>query len=319
MKYKVLIPQAVAKEGVELLEQKGYEIKIGKGATEADLIEDVVDCDAILLRTAPCTKAVLEAGKKLKIVARHGAGYNNVDIDVAAKLGIWITNAPDSTTNAVAEFTLGAILAASKRTFLLSKAMKEGNFFFKNNHKGLELEGKTLGIVGLGRIGRKLAQKVFYGLDMKIQAYDPYAIKESIPEYIQLVNWDEIFKTSDFVTLHVPLTANNNGFVGKKEFNLMKNSAYFINCARGEVVNEKDLIEALEKNKIAGAFVDVYEKEPPDIDNPLLKLDNVIATPHIASNTEECMALMSFQAASEIELVLSGKKPNWPVNIPIEK
>lgn len=316
MALKVLIPQDVAEEGKQLLRDCGYEIKMGSGAAEEDLIRDVVDCDAILLRTAPVTRAVLEAGKNLKIVARHGAGYNNVDLEAADELGIWVTNAPDSTTNSVAEFTLGAIIAVAKRSFLLNKAIKENNFFYKNTHKGVDLIGKKLAIIGFGRIGRAVAKKAHDGLKMELIAYDPYAKPETIPGYVTLVDWETAFKTADFVSLHMPLTKDNRGFIGRKEFEMMKPDAYFVNCARGEVVNEPELIQALNEGQIAGAFVDVYEQEPPVVDNPLLSMENVSVTPHMASNTVECMRLMATQAASQIHKVLSGGQPDWPVNHP---
>ena len=316
MALKVLIPQDVAEEGKQLLRDCGYEIKMGSGAAEEDLIRDVVDCDAILLRTAPVTRAVLEAGKNLKIVARHGAGYNNVDLEAADELGIWVTNAPDSTTNSVAEFTLGAIIAVAKRSFLLNKAIKENNFFYKNTHKGVDLMGKKLAIIGFGRIGRAVAKKAHDGLEMELIAYDPYAKPETIPDYVTLVDWATAFKTADFVSLHMPLTKDNRGFIGRKEFEMMKPDAYFVNCARGEVVNEPELIQALNEGQIAGAFVDVYEQEPPVVDNPLLSMENVSVTPHMASNTVECMRLMATQAASQIHKVLSGGQPDWSVNHP---
>lgn len=316
MALKVLIPQDVAEEGKQLLRDCGYEIKMGSGAAEEDLIRDVVDCDAILLRTAPVTRAVLEAGKNLKIVARHGAGYNNVDLEAADELGIWVTNAPDSTTNSVAEFTLGAIIAVAKRSFLLNKAIKENNFFYKNTHKGVDLMGKKLAIIGFGRIGRAVAKKAHDGLEMELIAYDPYAKPETIPDYVTLVDWETAFKTADFVSLHMPLTKDNRGFIGRKEFEMMKPDAYFVNCARGEVVNEPELIQALNEGQIAGAFVDVYEQEPPVVDNPLLSMENVSVTPHMASNTVECMRLMATQAASQIHKVLSGGQPDWSVNHP---
>lgn len=319
MVYKVLIPQDIAKEGKDFLLERGYEIRMGSGATEEDLVRDVEDCDAILLRTAPVTRAVLEAGKKLQIVARHGAGYNNVDLEAAAERGIWVTNAPDSTTNSVAEFTMGAIIAAAKRTFLLNKSLKENNFFFKNQHKGVDLIGKTLAVMGFGRIGRAVAKKAFYGFDMKIIAYDPFVKPETVPEYVTMVDWEKAFGAADFVSLHMPLTRENKGSVGAKEFGLMKSTAFFINCARGEVVDEAELVKAVQEEKIAGAFTDVFSQEPPSMDNPLLTLDNVSVTPHMASDTEECMRLMATQAASQIDLVLSGQQPTWPVNKPVGK
>lgn len=311
---KVLIPQDVAQEGKNYLIERGYEIKMGSGKEENDLIRDIDGCDAILLRTAPCTRKVLEAGKSLKIVARHGAGFDNVDLNAANELGIWVTNTPDATTNSVAEFTTGAIIAVAKRTFSMNRALNEGNFFYKYNHKGIDLAGKTLAIIGLGRIGNAVAKKAHFGLDMKIIAYTPSA--KNIPDYVKLVEWDSAFKDADIVSLHMPMTEENRGSIGLKEFELMKNTAYIVNCARGGLIDEKALALAVKSGKIAGAFLDVFGQEPPAKDNPLLSLENVSATPHMASNTQECMALMSFQAASQIHKVLSGEKPDWPVNQP---
>lgn len=317
MGYKVLVPQPVAQEAVEDLEKYGYVVKMGRGAGEEDLIRDVGDCDAILLRTAPCTRAVLEAGRKLKIVARHGAGYNNIDLEAASERGIWVTNTPDATTNSVAEFTLGAIIMAAKRTTLFIESLKRDDFFFKYTNKGSDLIGKTLGIVGLGRIGRAVAKKAYYGLGMRILACAPTAKEENIPDYVKRVSWDELFPQSDFVSLHIPARKENQGCVGEKEFSLMKETAWLINCARGEVVDQKALTRALEKKEIAGAFLDVMESEPFVISDPLFGMDNVVITPHIASNTEECMRLMATQAAEQIHKVLSGQKPDWPVNTPL--
>lgn len=319
MSYKVLIPQDVAQEGKEFLLERGYDIKMGSGTTEADLIRDVADCDAILLRTAAVSRSVLEAGTNLRVVARHGAGYNNVDIDAAGELGIWVTNAPDSTTISVAEFTMGAILAAAKRTFLMTNALKEGNFYYKNSHKGVDLYQKTLGIIGLGRIGREVAKKASLGFDMRVIAYAPRAAKETIPDYVTLADWEQVFRESDIISLHVPLNKETNGMVGAREFDMMKDTSYLINCARGEVVREADLIEALEKKKIAGVFADVLDQEPPARENPLLTMENAVVTPHMASNTKECMIKMAVQAASQIDLVLSGRAPAWPVNHPVIK
>lgn len=316
MAYKVLIPQDIAEEGKAYLLERGYEIKMGSGAKEEDLLRDVNGCDAILLRTAPVTRAVLAASKSLQVVARHGAGFNNVDLEAADEMGIWVTNAPDSTTNSVAEFTIGAIVAAAKRTFEINRSLKEGDFYYKNSHKGVDLYGKTLAIIGLGRIGREVARKAYFAFDMKVIAYAPYTEKETVPDYVTLVDWEQAFSQADFLSLHIPMSKENAGIVGKKEFGLMKKTAYFINCARGEVVREADLIEAAEQEKIAGVFIDVLEQEPVDKTHPLLSMKHAVVTPHMASNTEECMIRMAVQAAQQIDMVLSGKRPTNPVNHP---
>ena len=318
MAYQVLIPQEVAPDGPDYLKQFGYEIKMGGGAEENDLIRDVVDCDAILLRTAPVTKAVLEAGKNLKIVARHGAGFDNVDLKAAEDLGIWTTNAPLSTTCSVAEFTIALILDSAKKVFPLSAAQRNGDFYFKTHHKGVELEGKTLGVVGFGRIGGAVAKKAALGLEMKVLAFDPYFSGKNYPEYATPVeDLHELLRQSDFVSLHMPATSQTRGMFGKAEFEAMKPTAYFINCARGEVVRESEMIDALQAGVIAGAALDVCSTEPPELSSPLFGMPNVIMTPHMASNTEESMAKMSLHAAMEIHRVLSGHRPYWPVNHPV--
>lgn len=316
---KVLIPQEISKEGVNALIRAGHEIRMGTGLSEEELTREVADCDAVLLRTAAVTRKVLEAGTKLKIVARHGAGYNNVDIQAAQELGIWVTNTPDATTGSVSEFTIGAILASARRMFEMNDAMKAGDFFYKNTHKGTDLAGKTLAVIGLGRIGLAVARKAYYGLDMKIIAFAHNREQKDVPEYIRLVDWERAFREADFVSLHVPLRESTRGFIGTREFAWMKPSACLINCARGEVVKEAELIRALEQGQIGGAFCDVLEQEPPAADNPLLSMKQVSVTPHMASNTEECMAKMAYQAASQINRVLAGQEPDWPVNHPGQK
>ncbi len=316
MPYKILIPQPVAPEGVEFLEDQGYEILMGTGVSEETLLREVADCDAVLLRTAPFDGKILEAGKRLQVVARHGAGYNNVDLETAARLGIWVTNTPDATTSSVAEFTLGALICCARNMAACSRRMKEGEFSYKNTHKGMDLRGKTLAVIGFGRIGQEVAKKAHLALGMRILAYSPSLTPEKAPEYAEAAEWEKCFREADFVSLHMPLKESTRGIVGEKEFSMMKPTARLINCARGEVVKEAELIRALETGEIGGAFLDVFEKEPPQPDNPLFSMENVTVTPHMASNTEECMALMARQAAEQIHQALSGKRPSWAVNRP---
>lgn len=314
MSYKILLPQPVAQEAVDWLQALGYTVKHGTGISEEAMCRDVVDCDAILLRTAECTRAVLEAGSKLKIVARHGAGYNNIDLRAAEELGIWATNTPDATTNSVAEFTLGATIAAAKRTREYHDAVRRNDFDFKFANKGTDLMGKTLGIVGFGRIGQAVAKRAYYGLGMKIIAYTPHPDPARTPDYVQMMDRDAVFANADFISLHMPLKQNNRRSIGQREFERMKPTAYLINCARGEVVDQDALTNALRTRRIAGAFLDVLESEPYDPSWPILQLENAYVTPHVASNTTECMRTMACQAAQQIHKVLSGQEPDWPVN-----
>jgi D-3-phosphoglycerate dehydrogenase / 2-oxoglutarate reductase len=315
MAYKVLIPQAIAEEGKAYLRERGYEIKMGSGATVEAIKQDVVDCDAIVSRTAPYPAEVLEAAPKLKVISRCGVGVDNVDLAAAERLGIWVIIAAESNANTVAEAAICFIIALGRNFPRTERAFRNGNFEIRHQVQSMDLEGKVLGIVGLGRIGRLVAKKARLGLDMKVLAYDPYVSRDQVPEGIEMVGkWEDIFSRPDFVSLHLPF--NGKPLVGMKEFSLMKPSAYFLNLARGPIVLEEELIEALRQGKLAGAALDVFTKEPPDRGNPLLAMDNVIVTPHNTGITKECNIRMAVQAARGIEEVLTGKPPRWPVNKP---
>ena len=315
MAYKVLIPQDIVDEGKAYLRERGYEIKMGSGITVEAIKRDAADCDAILARTAPFPAEVLEAAPKLKVIARHGVGVDNVDVAAAERLGIWVTNAPLSNSNTVAEAVIGYIIALGRQFTYVEREFRKGNFEIRNKVRLMDLEGKLLGIVGLGKIGRLVAAKARLGLGMKILGYDPFVAADQAPEGVEMTaSWEEIFSRPDFVTLHLPYQGKK--LVGMKEFSLMKPTAYFINAARGEIVHENELIDALRQKRIAGAALDVFEKEPPDKDNPLLAMENVIVTPHNAALTRECSVRMAVHAAIGIDEVLTGKTPSWPVNRP---
>jgi D-3-phosphoglycerate dehydrogenase len=317
MTYKVLIPQEVSQEGKTYLLNRGYEIKMGSGMTADAIVGDVVDCDAILARTAPFPAKVLEAGQKLKVISRHGVGYDNIDVARATELGIWVTFAPESNANTVAEHTIGCIFALARNFIQLDRETRAGNFPIRDKLFGTDLAGKVLGLVGLGKIGRRVAQKASRGLEMKIAGYDPFLKPEQTAEFATPAqSMEEVFSTADFVSIHIPGGASTRGIIGRKQFELMKQTAFFINASRGDVVAESDLIAALRSGAIAGAAIDVYEKEPPAKDNPLMSLHNVLLTPHNASQTRECMIRMALHAAQGIDEVLSGRRPTWPVNEP---
>lgn len=320
MTYRVLIPQDIAQSGKDYLSDRGYEIKMGSGTTVEAITADVIDCDAILARTAPFPAKVLEAGKKLKVISRHGVGYDNIDVVRATELGIWVTFAPESNANTVAEHTIGCILTLARNFMQLDREMRAGNWGIRDKLLGTDLAGKVLGIVGLGKIGSRVAKKASHGLGMKVVGYDPFLRQEKVAEFATPVMlMDDVFSASDFVTLHIPGGSSTRGIVSKKMFALMKKTAFFINASRGDVVMEADLIEALRNGTIAGAAIDVYEKEPPQKDNPLMNMSNVLLTPHNASQTRECMIRMALHAAQGIDEVLSGKSPTWPVNAPAKR
>ena len=317
MAKKVYIPEAVAREGEEFLLEQGYEIVHGSDLKPETFCREVADCEAVLLRTLACPEALLAAGKKLKIVARHGVGYDNVDVAAAERLGIWVTNTPQALSDSVAEFTLAALLAAAKKIPQCSEAMYAGDYFYKNTHKGMDLCGKTLGIVGFGRIGKALAKKAYYGLDMKVLAHSRSLRKTE--EYATACDLDTLLRRSDVVTLHVPGGAANENLFGAEAFAKMKDGAILVNVARGGVVDETALLAALDAGKLSYAVLDVQKQEPPAADDPLRKHHKVLLTPHMASNTQESMARMALHAAWQIHKVLSGETPEWAVNHPVRK
>jgi D-3-phosphoglycerate dehydrogenase len=313
MSYKVLLTEDIGEEGKSYLRSMGYEIKIASGRSEDILAKEVEDCDAILARTMKITKKVIGANQKLKVISRFGVGYDNIDVEEATRRGIQVTYCPGANKNTVAEYTMGLILALAKRLFLYDSELREGNFQIRRN-LGMDLEGKVLGIVGAGSIGRLVGEKASRGFGMRIIGLSRHRISEEREGIEHTEDLEYLLKNSDFVSLHVPLTKETVRMIGKKELALMKPRAFLINTARGEVVDNDALVEALTQNKIAGAAVDVFEGEVPSRDNPLFKLNNVIVTPHTAALTEEAVRRMSIQSATGIDEVLTGKKPSWPVN-----
>lgn len=320
MAYKVLIPQDITDAGKNYLKENGCEVVIGSGFDAETIAREVVDCDAILARTALYPKEVIAAGKKLKVIGRHGIGVDNIDVKYCEENGIYVTYAPNSNANSVAEHTMFLMLCCARNAMLIDSEFRGGNFDIRNKAKGMDLEGKTLGLIGIGRIGTMVTKKAIHGFDMKVVGYDPYLKPENAPEGITLLDSKEaVFQQADFVSLHTPATPETKKSVGMAQFKLMKKGAFLINAARGEVVNEAELIDALEQGVIRGAALDVFEQEPPAKDNKLLSMKNVIPTPHNAALTQESMDRMGLHAAMGIVDVMNGKVPAWPVNKPLNR
>ncbi len=252
MSYKVLLPQPILPEGYAYLRDHGFEVVDGQGFTEEAILADIPDCDAMIVRTAKITGKILDAAPKLKIIARHGAGYDGVDLEGAQRNKVLVTTAGGANAISVAELAIFYMLYCSRRFKAVMAQCKEDYRYAKMGIQKTELEGKTLGLIGTGNIGKLVAKKAAYGFDMKVLAYDPFA--REVPEYIQLVeDRDRIFKESDYVSLHVPATKETTHSVSDREFDLMKETAFLINTARGAIVDEPALIRALETKKIAGA------------------------------------------------------------------
>jgi len=314
MSYRILLPQEIMKEGREYLESRGYELIIGSGMEEEDIIRDIPDCDAIIVRLSKMSERVFDAAKKLKVIARHGAGYDTVDLHAAKRHGVTVLNAPTANSMSVAELAIFFMLHCSRNFSLVSQKMLEDYYQAKLRTPKVELDGKTLGLIGVGNIGSRVAIKALHGFNMKVIAYDPYKTAEQVPEGVDLTqDFNRIFKESDFVSLHCPATEETFDFIGEKQFSQMQPTAYFINTARGKLVDEKALYHALSTCQIAGAGVDVLKTEPFDPADPLFTLSNIVIAPHIGAATKEATDRASLHSAVGIDEVLSGKKPSWPV------
>ena len=317
MGYKVVIPQDITDAGKEYLVENGYDLVIGNGKIDAESLKKIIsDADALLVRSACCDKEIIDAAKKLKVIGNHGVGVDNIDVDYCTKKGIWVTNAPLSNTISVAEHTMGLLFALAHNFVFMDSETRKGNWEIRNSLKGDDLAGKTLGLVGLGRIGSLVAKKAALGADMKVIGYDPFISADAFPEDVMPVKTvEEVFEQADYVSVHVPSLPETRGMININLFSRMKKSAAFINCSRGDVVNEEDLFKALSEGMIRTAGIDVFANEPAAKENPLFALDNIIVTPHSAALTQESMDRMGLHAAMGIHDVLSGNKPQWAVNI----
>ncbi|WP_368383996.1 hydroxyacid dehydrogenase [[Clostridium] symbiosum] len=312
---KILLPQDIAKAGKNWLLERGYELKPGSGITSEIMAREVKGCSAVIARLGEFNEEVLESEPGLKVIARHGAGYDNIDIEAAKRLGISVTYDPVSNIGSVAEHVIALILGCSKKLIYMDRETRTGNYKRRNEVLTIETSGKILGIAGYGRIGRLVAEKARYGLGMKILVYDPIAsvLPEGDASTERADSLEMLLERSDFVSIHMPLNSETTKIMGKKQFKAMKKTAYFINAARGGLADEKALIEALENGWIAGAALDVFEKEPPDFYNPLMQMEQVILSPHNAALTVDAMDKMALTAAKSVDDVLSGRRPEYCV------
>lgn len=311
---KVLIPQRVFKCGEDYLREKGYEVIIGSASDEETIAREAADCDAMLVRMVPITKKIIDAAPKLKVIARHGVGVDLIDVAYAKTKGIYVTITPTANFNAVAEHTMMLIICCAKKMRETDCVFRSAGAEAAGKIIGEEVFGKTVGILGLGKIGMSVAKKAALGFDMTVLGYDPYIKSENVPDHIELCDkMEDVLTRADFLTIHMPLNETTRNLIGSQELSLMKNSAYIINTARGEIINETDLIRALENNSIEGGAFDVLCQTPIENEHPLMKYGNVIITPHMAGVTSEAMRKMSLQAAQGIDEVLQGKIPSWHV------
>lgn len=290
--------------------------------TAPDRSEDTVaamigDFDAVITRTTRIDGKIFTPGKKLQVVGRHGAGLDIVDVECATQNGVCVVHTPAANARSVAEFVVALMLAASRNLIAADRGQRiEKNYNARNMVMGHDLERRTVGIIGMGRIGQYVAKMCVHGFDMKVIGFDPYVSKEDLAKLgvEKVADVLDIFRKSDFVSLNCPLTDEVRGLVNKNTLQMMKPTAYLINCARGPIVDEAALCEALKAGIIKGAAVDVYGTEPPAENNPLFDAPNLIATPHMATMTHESMDLMSTTCAEGVLSVLRGEKPQFLAN-----
>lgn len=279
--------------------------------TEDEVIAATRDADAVIVNQAKMPARVIEHLEKCKVIARYGIGFDNVDVKTATERGIMVANVPDYCADEVSSHAIALLMACSRKVIQLSNSVKAGEWTYLVGKPIYRLTGQILGIVGLSQIGNAVARRGL-GLGLKVQAYDPYVSQTDLD--VSFVDFDQLLETSDFISLHAPLTDGTRHLFGKNEFRKMKKSAFLINTARGGIVDGAALYEALSAGEIAGAGVDVMEQEPPDQDDPLLKLDNFIITPHAAWYSEESQTLLQREAARAVAAVLKGGKPRSLVN-----
>lgn len=305
---RILVTEAMADCGMEWLRQNGYEVRYGRGIDPETLVEDLQGCQGVITRLAEMTAEVLEKAPELRVVARHGAGVDSVDVDYCRAHGIQVLRNVGTNSVAVAEFALTLMLACAKSLIPGRDMYRAGEFSkARKTLEAHELAGKTLGLLGMGHIGRIVAQICGQGFGMRVLAFDPYADAASAPDCVTLVaDREQIFRESDFVSIHVPATAETRNSVGAEAFSLMKPTAFLINSARGAVVDEAALIEALQNGVIAGAGLDVTALEPANADNPLFHMEQVILTPHCAGSTAEAKEKASMAAAKGCHAILQG-------------
>jgi D-3-phosphoglycerate dehydrogenase len=310
---RILVREPIAEAGIRLLRDRGFDVDVDG---DSDLAETIGAYDAIVVRSATkVTAELIGRADNLKVIGRAGVGIDNVDVEAATRRGIVVANAPESTVISAAEHTIGLLVALTRNIPQAHAALKQGRWERKA-YGGVELADKTLGVLGFGRIGQQVARRAA-GLGMRVVAYDPFVSPERFRELgVERVESErEVYAAADFLTLHLPLTDQTRGSINAKAFGRMRNGVRIVNAARGALVNEDDLLQALKSGKVGGAALDVFSTEP--YTGPLLELDNVVATPHLAASTEEAQDRAGVIIAEQVAAALDGGLVSNAVNIPV--
>lgn len=310
----VLLPQPIEEEAGAILTEHGLQLVVAPDPSPETVAPLMEKAWAIVLRTGiSITRELIEMARNLSTISRTGGGVDNVDLQAATEKGIIVTSSLGVNTASVVEHCLALMMALFKQMPLMDREVRKGNFAIRYKNLPRDLQGKTLGIVGFGRIGSRLAENCRQIFGMKILAYDMYLdeqIRAKLAPSVEFTTIEQLFERSDVVSLHIPLSDQTRGLVDRKLLGLMKPDALIINTSRGEVIREADLVDFLRSRRIAGAGLDVFEQEPPSPDSPLFALDNVIMTPHTAALTGECVLRMATSAAERVVNLWQGYVPD---------
>ena len=312
-RFKVLLYEPIHPEGIKLFEEK-CDVVYADSLKDENLMRQARDVDAIIIRAnGSVTKTLMNSASRLKVVGRHGVGLENIDLMAAKERGIEVVYTPVANTQSVAEHFVALALVLAKKVRLADMALRAGNWNARYKLFGQELHGKTVGVVGFGRIGKQTARICRKGFGMSVLYYDVVSFPEAEKELdAKRVDLKHLFSEADFISINLPLLPQTRGMINADLLKLMKPTAFLINMARGPLWNEADVVRALNEHWIAGVGSDVYEVEPSSADNSLFKMDNFVGTPHMAAHTEESMMRMSM-VSRDILAVLEGRKPEFPV------
>ena len=307
---KIVISHPLYRDGMALLEGKA-EIVITNDGDSDRILDSLIDADAYILRIGKIDRKAIERCEKLKVITRPGVGYDSVDVQAATERGIPVVLCPAANARAVAEHTVALLLACAKNIVESVNETKAGNFGIRNRYAAVDIVDKMLVVLGFGNIGRQVA-KLCAALDMKVGVFDPFVKRETAEEmgYVYFENMLDALAAADFVSLHMPSMPSTRGMIAAEQFKAMKPTAFFLNAARGDVVNEPDLIAALKNGEIAGAGLDVLVEEPFPADHPFMTMPNVVLTPHMAAQSQETVSKLVTMAAEGTLAVLRGEK--WP-------
>ena len=309
---KVLVSDKMSQDGIDVLNAAdGIQVVYKTNLSPEDLIKELQDTDALIIRSSTkVTKDVFVAVDKLKIIGRAGIGVDNIDCNTATERGVIVVNTPSGNATTTAEHAIAMLMSLSRHIPQADKSMNGGKWE-KSKFTGIEVTGKVLGVFGYGNIGKIAADRA-QGLKMRVIVFDPFLTAEvAAKDGVELVTKEKLFERADYITVHVPLNDSTRNLINKNTIETMKTGVRIINCARGGIVNESDLIEGLDSGKIAGAAIDVFEEEPPPQDNPLLKHDSVICTPHLGASTAEAQVNVAVQVAEQIrDYLISGEIRN---------